>query len=556
MDKLRFGLWFGLLASLWISYTTWVDENRPEPAPATDTETFAETGGLPALDDDQDALPTLEPTAGNPVSGDLPQTEAEIAPERTISIRTDVLDLVIDLDGGDIVRADIPEYPVDKANPDIPIRLLDYSPDTRWVFETGIRAADGGPEPNHQQPFRASSDSFVLGDGADTLEVRLDWTGGGGLTAQKIYTFTRGEYIVGLELVLNNASAEAWRGAAYGQMTRVHNAMPRKFMSVDSYSFTGPVVYNGDQYETIDFDDLAGAPRDLRVVNGWLAGIQHHFLAAIVPRGGEEDRLLARTAGNRYRLTAIAPVESVAPGGTFSYPLTLFVGPKLQNQLDAAAPDRELKLTVDYGMLTVLSQPLFWVLDLIHGWVGNWGLSIILTTLLIKLAFYKLTATSGRSMAKMRKLAPRMKALQEKHKDDRQALSAAMMELYKKEKVNPAAGCLPLLIQMPFFFAFYWVLIESVEMRQAPFALWINDLSVRDPFFILPLLMGGAMLFQMRLNPAPPDPVQARVMQIMPIVFTGMFAWFPAGLVLYWFTNTLVSIAQQWRINQLVARDA
>ncbi len=229
---------------------------------------------------------------------------------------------------------------------------------------------------------------------------------------------------------------------------------------------------------------------------------------------------------------------------------------KLQDQLDSAAPGRELKRTVDYGMLYFLSQPLFMVLDFIHGWVGNWGWSIVITTILIKLVFYKLTATSGRSMAKMRKVAPRMKALQEKHKDDRQALSAAMMELYKKEKINPAAGCLPILIQMPFFFAFYWVLIESVEMRQAPFLLWINDLSVRDPFFILPALMCGSMWFQMRLNPSPPDPVQARVMQIMPFAFAAMFAFFPAGLVLYWLTNTVVSIAQQWRINQLVARES
>jgi YidC/Oxa1 family membrane protein insertase len=236
-----------------------------------------------------------------------------------------------------------------------------------------------------------------------------------------------------------------------------------------------------------------------------------------------------------------------------SYPLQLFVGPKLQEQLRATSD--ELDLTVDYGVLTVIAQPLFWILSHVHDWVGNWGWAIILVTVLIKLVFYKLTATSGRSMAKMRKLAPRMKALQERYKDDRQALSQAMMEMYKREKVNPAAGCLPILIQMPFFFAFYWVLIESVEMRQAPFMLWIDDLSVRDPFFVLPLLMGAAMFFQMRLNPAPPDPVQARVMQIMPIVFTGFFAFFPAGLVLYWLTNTVLSMLQQWRINTLVARE-
>jgi YidC/Oxa1 family membrane protein insertase len=317
------------------------------------------------------------------------------------------------------------------------------------------------------------------------------------------------------------------------------------------------VLYNGDSYSKTKFEDLAAEPQEITVANGWLASIQHHFLAAIVPLDAEPNELsVEAVSASTYRLRAQGPIVQVPPGGELRYPLKLFVGPKLQDQLVAAAPDRELDLTVDYGWLTALSHPLFLVLKFIHGWVKNWGWAIVITTLLIKLVFYKLTATSGRSMAKMRKLAPRMKALQEKHKDDRQALSAAMMDLYKKEKVNPAAGCLPILIQMPFFFAFYWVLVESVEMRQAPFMLWINDLSVRDPFFILPLLMGAAMLFQMKLNPAPPDPIQARVMQIMPIIFTAMFAFFPAGLVLYWLTNTVVSIAQQWRINQLVARES
>ena len=218
--------------------------------------------------------------------------------------------------------------------------------------------------------------------------------------------------------------------------------------------------------------------------------------------------------------------------------------------------DETLKLTVDYGWLTIISQPLFWLLSFVHGFVANWGVAIILVTILIKLAFYKLTDASGRSMAKMREIQPRMKALQERYKDDRPALSQAMMDLYKREKVNPAAGCLPILIQMPFFLAFYWVLLESVEMRQAPFALWISDLSSRDPYFILPLIMGAAMLFQQKLNPAPADPVQARVMQIMPIMFTGFFAFFPSGLVLYWVTNTLMSIAQQWHINRVVAEEA
>jgi YidC/Oxa1 family membrane protein insertase len=245
---------------------------------------------------------------------------------------------------------------------------------------------------------------------------------------------------------------------------------------------------------------------------------------------------------------------AVAPGTSHTFETTLFVGPKLQDQLEEISP--KLKLTVDYGWLTMLSQPLFMLLSWVHDFVKNWGVAIILVTVLIKLAFYKLTAASGRSMAKMREIQPRMKALQERYKDDRQQLSQAMMDLYKREKVNPAAGCLPILIQMPFFLAFYWVLLESVEMRQAPFALWITDLSSRDPYFILPLIMGVAMFFQQKLNPAPADPVQAKVMQIMPIVFTGFFAFFPSGLVLYWVTNTVLSIAQQWRINKVVHEEA
>ena len=236
-----------------------------------------------------------------------------------------------------------------------------------------------------------------------------------------------------------------------------------------------------------------------------------------------------------------------------NYTFKLFIGPKLQDQLNAIG--EKLNLTVDYGRLTLLAQPMFWLLSFIERWVGNWGWAIIIVTALIKLVFYKLTAMSNRSMAKMRRLAPRIKTMQERYKDDRPALSQAMMELYKKEKVNPAAGCLPLVIQMPFFFSFYWVLIESVEMRQAPFMLWINDLSSRDPYFVVPLLMGAAMYMQSRLSPAPPDPMQARVMQIMPVVFSAMFMLFPAGLVLYWLTNTLLSILQQWRINTVVARE-
>jgi YidC/Oxa1 family membrane protein insertase len=558
MDKIRFALWFGLLASVWISYSTWMAESAPEPAESTGTEAVAPTD--PASD-----VPIIAETDEVPVIGNegtpgvvAPAADEPNASARLLSVRTDVLDMLISLDGGDIVRVDLPQYPVHKDRPDEPVRLLDYVSTNLWVYQTGMASASGTPAPTHDQPFATSAESYALADGADSLEVRLSWQGANGVSAEKVYTFRRGEYAIDLDIVARNQGTEPWAAAGYAQMRRLHNPPERSYLSVDSYSFTGPVIYNGDSYQKIKFEDLVTEPpADLSISNGWLASIQHHFLAAIVPLDAEPNTLSVSAVGaTSYRLRAQSPTIQVAPGGELRYPVKLFVGPKLQSQLEAAAPDRELELTVDYGWLTALSHPLFLVLEFIHGWVKNWGWAIVITTLLIKLVFYKLTATSGRSMAKMRKLAPRMKALQEKHKDDRQALSAAMMDLYKKEKVNPAAGCLPILIQMPFFFAFYWVLVESVEMRQAPFMLWINDLSVRDPFFILPLLMGAAMLFQMKLNPAPPDPIQARVMQIMPIIFTAMFAFFPAGLVLYWLTNTVVSIAQQWRINQLVARES
>jgi YidC/Oxa1 family membrane protein insertase len=439
---------------------------------------------------------------------------------------------------------------VDKDNPEVPVRLLDFADGARWVFQSGLRASGGGDEPNHLADFSAPSTSYELAESSGVLRITLDWQHPGQLRAQKVYTFRRGQYAVDLDLVLENQGATPWRGAAYAQLLRRHVPVDRSFTNVDSYSFTGPVLYDGDRYEKLDVEDLAEEPLEQSLAGGWLASIQHHFLAAIVPPGEEEIHYQALVRGEDYVVRAVTNVREIPPGGRVEVPLKLFIGPKLQEQLAATADG--LELTVDYGMLTILAQPLFWIMSKIHSVVGNWGWSIIIITILIKLAFYKLTETSGRSMAKMRKLQPRLKALQEQYKDNREELSRHMMELYKREKVNPAAGCLPILIQMPFFFAFYWVLIESVEIRQAPFMLWITDISSRDPYFVLPLLMGAAMFFQTRLNPAPPDPVQARVMQIMPLVFTVFFAFFPAGLVLYWLTNTGLSILQQWRINTVI----
>ena len=550
MDNVRLILWatFGLV--LWFTYRAWLLEYPPE-APAEPTPAGQTAGDLvPGGEADLPQLDQLDPAAPQLT---LPASQTS-EPGRPIRIRTDVFDAVIDGQGGDLVRVDLLEYPLDKnADPPVPVRLLDFAGEDRWVYQTGLRGTSGEDEPNHLAGFSAARSEYQLSGSGDELTVSLDWQAAGPLRARKVYTFRRGQYAVDLNLIVENGGDAAWNGAAYAQLLRRHNPVGRSFTSVDSYSFTGPVLYDGDSFEKLDVDDLLTEPINQSLAGGWHASIQHHFLAAAVPTPQEEIHYQASARGADYVLSAVTNVVEVAAGESRDFHFTLFVGPKLQDQLSAAGP--RLDLTVDYGIFTFLALPLFWVLDKIHGFVGNWGWSIIVTTLLIKLAFYKLTETSGRSMAKMRKLQPRMKALQETYKDNREELSRHMMELYKREKVNPAAGCLPILIQMPFFFAFYWVLIESVELRQAPFMLWIIDLSARDPYFVLPLLMGAAMLIQTRLNPAPPDPIQARVMQIMPIMFTAFFAFFPAGLVLYWLTNTGLSILQQWRINKVIAAE-
>jgi YidC/Oxa1 family membrane protein insertase len=546
MDNIRVFLWLTLLGMGWLVYTAWVADygatNAVTTPPALTPQNEVPQGQVPSLTPDGEPPPATQVAAPATPTGEL------------IRVRTDVLDVRIASQGGDLVRAELPQYPVDKDMPEPVVRLLDDTGPERWVFQTGLTSAVGGAEPNHLATFRTPSNDYSLAPGQDELVVTLDWVGEGPIGARKTYTFRRGRYEVDLTLTVTTTGGGSWRGAPYAQMERVHVPVERSIFSIDSYSFKGPVLYDGNEFDKFDVEDLARTPETRTVQGGWFAAIQHHFLGAAVPPSMETYRYNAAMRGPAFVLSAIGPVTEVNAGMPLNATFKLFVGPKLQEQLQGVGSD--LERTVDYGMTTPLAQPLFSVLNWVHGWVGNWGFAIIIVTILIKALFYKLTAMSGRSMAKMRKIAPRMKALQERYKDDRQGLSQAMMELYKKEKVNPAAGCLPILIQMPFFFAFYWVLVESVEMRQAPFMLWIDDLSAQDPFYVLPVLMGAAMFFQTRLSPAPPDPVQARMMQIMPIMFALLLVFLPAGLVAYQLTNTVLSILQQWRINTIVARES
>jgi len=548
MDNQRLIFW-GLFAVMaYLTWQTWMETERANTVPtapvSAETVLPAEDlGALPELSVEDEELPSVgtEPTT-------TPEKPAAQAGS-VIVVTTDVFEIEINTRGGTLQTATMTNYPVAKDRPDEKIKLLNTDAKDIGAIRSWLRNKNG-PATDANTIYESAQQRFEL-NGDDELVVPLIWTGDGGVTFTKRYIFRRGSYAIQLQQEVRNNGDAPWRGDQVTQLQRRSYELERSMFNVDSYSFDGAQIFDGEKAEKLKRKDLLeDGATSFTSNNGWYASIQHHFMSAIVPPADSTNIFQVRVDGNRLTGSVISAPQTVAPGATASFDKTLFVGPKLQVQLDELHP--KLALSVDYGWLVILSQPMFWLLAWIYKFVGNWGWAIIGVTILIKLAFYKLTEASGRSMAKMREIQPRMKALQERYKDDRQALSQAMMELYKREKVNPAAGCLPILIQMPFFLSFYWVLVESVEMRQAPFALWITDLSSRDPYFILPLIMGAAMLFQQKLNPAPADPVQARVMQIMPIMFTGFFAFFPSGLVLYWVTNTLLSIAQQWKINKVV----
>ncbi len=554
MDNQRLLIWafFGLLG--WITYQTWLQDYAPQPV-ATTTEQVEQ----PAILVEADELPALTAADDDALDAPMPTglDVAEMATASTaatIRVTTDVLDLIISTEGGTLQLASLLGYPVAKDRPDTLVQLLSPEKANLGFIRTGLRTVEEGGKPNYRKLYSSRANRYEMG-GADELIVTLVRQGAEGITVEKRLRFTRGSYRIDIEHEITNRSDSLWRGAEYAQIVRISKEQERSMFDVDSYSFAGPIIYNGEKSEKLKRGDLMDdGPYDFASQAGWIGSIEHHFLSAVIPARETDQSYRVSVNGDRATASITGKANSVAPGSSRIFSTTVFIGPKLQSQLEQI--DETLKLSVDYGWLTIISQPLFWLLSVVFGFVGNWGVAIIFVTFLIKLAFYKLTESSGRSMAKMRNLQPRMKAMQERYKDDKPALSAAMMELYKREKVNPAAGCLPILIQMPFFLAFYWVLLESVEMRQAPFALWLTDLSTKDPYFILPLIMGAAMFMQQKLNPAPADPVQAKVMQIMPIMFTAFFAFFPSGLVLYWVTNTLLSIAQQWKINKVVEQEA
>jgi YidC/Oxa1 family membrane protein insertase len=564
MNNPRVFLWIALAAILVLNYQAWthdygaIDATSTTPAASSGKNAAPPGGSL-----DQAVPQTVSTDTTKAASATHPVTAAAAAPDvpaadsatrseggsPVVHVRTDVLDLDISLQGGTIEKADLLRYPKVKGGSE-PVRLMNEdSEESFFVLKSGLTGPGETPRPTQLATYSAANNQYDLG-GARELVVPLSWTDGQGVTVTKTFTFRRGDYRIGLAYKVDNRSASAWEAAVYAQILRFDPPSSRSMFNVESYAFHGPAIYDGTKYRKLKIDDADDRRLALEVKNGWLAALQHHFVSAIVPQPDTSNRFTLSAQGRRYQLATVGPLRSVAPDETATFQETLFIGPKLQSDLESAGP--RLELVADYGVLTILARPLFWLLGQVHSFVGNWGVTIVIVTFLLKLLFYPLSEASGRSMAKMKTLAPRIKNLQDTYKDDKEKLGRAMMELYKREKINPVAGCLPIIIQIPVFLAFYWVLLESVEMRQAPFLGWIHDLSARDPLFILPLIMAGAMFVQYKLNPTPPDPVQAKVFMIMPLVMSFTFAFFPAGLVLYWVTNTLLSIAQQWNINRRI----
>lgn len=459
-----------------------------------------------------------------------------------IKVTTDLLDVEITTAGGDIRQVELLEHTTEVDN-DKPFRLMRDTGEPFYIARAGL----GRDGPGRDARFKVNKDHFKLSKGQKKLEVPLVWEEGG-VEIRKIYTFKRDSYIVDVRHEIVNRSGEQWRGFQYLELLREPNPSGMSPWYVNSY--VGGAAYTPeDSYERISFDDMEDQDLSRDVTGGWISMVQHYFVAAILPEQDKKYRFYSRTLPtDTYLLGMSSPWIIVPSGESATEQNRFFIGPKEQSRLTAIPDVKDLRLTVDYGFLTILANPLFWALDHIQNVVKNWGVAIIILTLFIKIIFFKLSSISYRSMARMRKVQPKMQQIRERYADDQQQMNQALMELYKKEKINPLGGCLPMLIQIPVFISLYWVLMESVEIRHQPFMLWIQDLSSRDPYFVLPLLMGASMVLQMKLSPPAMDPIQKRVMQVLPYIFTAFFTLFPAGLVLYWLSNNVLSITHQWFI--------
>ncbi len=556
MDNYRLILIVSLGFVLVLLYQAWMQDYGPKPVPEQ-TQAEASQPAAAGAEAVIDAVPSAPavgadtPAAGAevPLAAARPQVSVPV-----VKVETDLLKLEISTRGGDLQSLLLRDYPVHPSNPEQKYQLLKPVPPNLFLAQSGLIGADPATAPTHEADFLTAEDEYRLAEGEDELVVPLRWSHPSGIDVIKRYRFRRGSYLVEVSQEIINGGNKPWAARQYNQLQRT--APPESDKQSFIYTYTGGAIYGPeDKYEKIDFDELAEGQLSRDVRGGWIAMIQHYFLSAWVPVAEQTQHLYSKgLSGGRYLIGMYSPSVTVPPKGSHVFSASIFSGPKLQDALAEVAPG--LELAVDYGWLTVISQPLFWLLEFLHGLLGNWGWAIIFLTILIKLAFYKLSEASYKSMANMRRMTPRLQALKDRYGSDKQRLNQAMMEMYKKEKINPLGGCLPVVVQIPVFIALYWVLLESVEMRQAPFILWMNNLSDPDPYYILPLIMGVSMFIQQKLNPAPVDPMQAKIMMSLPVVFTVFFAFFPSGLVLYWVVNNILSIAQQWYITRNIEKAA
>ena len=563
-DWQRYALILGLAAIAYLLVLQW-NEDYGGVSPAqegTDRPEFAQFEG----DDAPAGLEPIEQASDVPdaslieeqAPAQIPGEQRQLAGE-AVHVLTGVLDLWIDPVGGDIVRARLPQHPLSLDTPDRAFPLLDRGNGREYVAQSGLIGSEGVDSQGGRPVFHSLQSEYATEPG-EVLEVMLEMLpkeGSEALRVQKVYRFSHEDYLFELEYRVRNQGDEPASMNLFAQFKHDGGeALAGETGGLGPRPYVGAALQTSeDRYYKLEFDDLDDGPFRERLTGGWVAMLQHYFLGAWVP-GAEDNNTYfgGKTHDGRYRVGYISPNQQLAPGEAATFKSQLYIGPKNQRRLQEIAPD--LNLTVDYGFLWWLAVPLFWVLDWLHGFVDNWGVAIILLTLLVKLVLYPLSNAGYKSMAKMRQVAPKMKQLQERYSDDRQKLSTEMMALYKREGANPMGGCLPMLLPMPVFIALYWVLYESVELRQAPFVLWIQDLSEIDPFFVLPILMGASMFLMQYLNPPPPDPMQARIMKAMPIAFTVLFLFFPSGLVLYWLVNNILSLAQQWYITSKIEAQA
>lgn len=548
METTRFILLIALGLVLTMIWQAWqedypatvevIDSSVPAPVPEKQFTSEALTEDQQRSAESNNAVPTIS-------------NKQDLA-GKIIRVKTEVLDIEINTQGGTVQRTELLNYPITKNGENSEnVVLLNNEENGFYLVQGGLLSKSD--QANHKTVFHAEKLNYHIDDN-ETLSVPLTWQSENGLSIIKTFTFYKDSYIVDIDYKVENNLSETWVGSAYGQINRTE---PTDSGSYFLYTYTGAVVSSPEKrYEKIEFAEIVEDKLSLDVANGWAAMLQHYFVTALIPHSKEEQYHYYTLNPDKrsYVIGAITPTKSIAAGASDNLSHRFYVGPKLQKELPEYADG--LDLTVDYGVFWFLAKPVFWLLDHIHDVVNNWGWSIVLVTLLLKILFFKLSAAGYRSMASMRQVQPRLISIRERYKDDRARLNQAMMDLYKEEKINPLGGCFPILIQIPVFISLYWVLLESVELRQADFILWINDLSVADPYFVLPLLMGVTMFIQQKLNPAPMDPVQAKVMTFLPIVFTVFFAFFPSGLVLYWVVNNTLSIAQQWVITRNIERAA